>query len=153
MNKRGIRIKKAKVTAKPGWMVLYEKTWTRTLKVHKHEILFNTFFAETESLWSQGPVTRDFWKSYSIPPRYSTFKHFHVCSGCDKIISPYAQHVCICKTVHIFPLADHMRKFVRRMLSVRWNRFLAYSVCDKIVSAYAQHVHAIIFENYSKIPN
>ncbi len=30
------------------------------LKVHKHEIFFFTFFAETESLWSQGPVTRDF---------------------------------------------------------------------------------------------
>ncbi len=52
---------------------------------------FNTFFAETESLWSQGPVTRDFRKSYSIRPRYSTFKHFRVCSGCNKIISSYAQ--------------------------------------------------------------
>ncbi len=31
-----------------------------SLKVHKHEILFLTFFAETETLWSQGPVTRDF---------------------------------------------------------------------------------------------
>ncbi len=31
-----------------------------TLKVHKHEIFFLTFFAETETLWSQGPVTRDF---------------------------------------------------------------------------------------------
>jgi hypothetical protein len=30
------------------------------LKVHKHEIFFVTFFAETESLWSQGPVTQDF---------------------------------------------------------------------------------------------
>ncbi len=30
------------------------------LKVHKHEILLNTFFAETETIWSQGPVTRDF---------------------------------------------------------------------------------------------
>ncbi len=29
------------------------------LKVHKHEF-FLTFFAETETLWSQGPVTRDF---------------------------------------------------------------------------------------------
>jgi hypothetical protein len=29
------------------------------LKVHKHEIFFD-FFAETETLWSQGPVTRDF---------------------------------------------------------------------------------------------
>jgi hypothetical protein len=31
-----------------------------TLKVHKHEIFLNTFFAETETIWSQGPVTRDF---------------------------------------------------------------------------------------------
>ena len=30
------------------------------LKVHKHEFFLNTFFAETESLWSQGSVTRDF---------------------------------------------------------------------------------------------
>ncbi len=42
------------------------------------------------------------------------------------------------KTVNIFPLAEHTRKFVRRMLSVRWNRFLVCSVCDKIVSTYAQ---------------
>jgi hypothetical protein len=31
-----------------------------SLKVHKHEIFFVTFFAETETIWSQGPVTRDF---------------------------------------------------------------------------------------------
>ncbi len=30
------------------------------LKVHKHEIFLNTFIAETETIWSQGPVTRDF---------------------------------------------------------------------------------------------
>jgi hypothetical protein len=80
--------------------------------------------------------------------------HFLVCSGCDKIISPYTQHKIVhVKTVNIFPLAEHTRKFVRRMLSVRLNRFLVCSVSDKIVSAYAQHAHAIIFENYSKIPN
>jgi hypothetical protein len=60
---------------------------------------------------------------------------------------------CTCKTVNIFPLTEHTRKFVRRMLSVRLNRFLVCSVSDKIVFAYAQHAHAIIFENYSKIPN
>ncbi len=32
----------------------------KRLKVHKHEIFFLTFFAETETIWSQGPVTRDF---------------------------------------------------------------------------------------------
>jgi hypothetical protein len=31
------------------------------LKVHKHEIFFFTFLAETETIWSQGPVTRDFF--------------------------------------------------------------------------------------------
>jgi hypothetical protein len=60
------------------------------LKVHLHEF-FSTFFAETETVWSPGPVTRDFLISYSIWPRYLTFKHFRVCSGCDEIISMYAQ--------------------------------------------------------------
>ncbi len=33
-----------------------EKTYfSFHIKVHKHDIFF-TFFAETESLWSQGPV-------------------------------------------------------------------------------------------------
>jgi hypothetical protein len=44
---------------------------------------FMNFFAETKTLWSQGPVTRDFLKSYSIRPRYSTFKHFRVCSASE----------------------------------------------------------------------
>jgi hypothetical protein len=30
--------------------------------------------------------------SYSIRPRYSTFKHFRSCSACDEIGSQYAQH-------------------------------------------------------------
>jgi hypothetical protein len=129
------------------------------LKVHKHEIFFLTFFAETETLWSQGPVTWDFRKSYSIRPRYSTFKHFRacsVCSACDEISSPYAQCAIkfvlrmlsmdgTCKKVHILPLAEHARKFVPSMLSMRWNRFRVCSACDKIVSAYAQHTHAKIF--------
>jgi hypothetical protein len=58
----------------------------------------------TETLWSQGPVTRDFWKSYSIRPRYSIFKHFRACSACDEIGSQYARHAM---------------KLVPRMLSVR----------------------------------
>ncbi len=134
------------------------------LKVHKHEIFFLTFFAETETLWSQGPVSRDFWKSYLIRPRYSTYKHFSACSACDEISSPYAQCAikfvprmlsmyCTCKNVHILPLAEHTRTFVPRMLSMRWNRFRVCSEYDKIISAYAQHTHAIIFKNDSKIPN
>ncbi len=39
----------------------------------------------------QGPVTQDFWKSYSIRPRYSTFKHFRACSARDEDHSAYAQ--------------------------------------------------------------
>jgi hypothetical protein len=48
-------------------------------------IFFIYFFAETETIWSQGPVTRDFFKSYSNWQRYSTFKHFRACSACDEI--------------------------------------------------------------------
>jgi hypothetical protein len=44
-----------------GNCLLLKKTAVfNNLKVHKHEIFFLTFFAETETLWSQGPVTRDF---------------------------------------------------------------------------------------------
>jgi hypothetical protein len=119
--------------------VLHIELLHSPLKVHKHEISFYTFFAETETIWSQGPVTRDFWKSNSIRPRYSYFKHFRACSACDEIRSAYAQCAikfvsrmlsmdCTCKTVHIF-----------RWLSIRENSFLVCSVCDEIGSAYAQH--------------
>ncbi len=84
------------------------------LKVHKHEIFCLTFFAETQTLWSQGPVIRDFWKSYSIRPRYSTFKHFRLCSATDEISIP-------------------------RMFSQQWNSFRLCSVCDEIRFKYAQH--------------
>ncbi len=57
---------------------------------------------------------------------------------------------CICKNVHILPLAEHAQKFVPRMPSMQRNRFCVCSACDKIVSAYAQHIHSIIFENDSK---
>jgi hypothetical protein len=60
---------------------------------------------------------------------------------------------CTCNNVHILPLAEHARKFIPSMLSMRWNRFRVCSACDKIVSTYAQHTHAIIFENDSKNPN
>jgi hypothetical protein len=78
-----------------------------------------TCFAETESLWSQGPVTRDFRKLYSSRPRYSTFKHFRVCTGCDKSFPRMLNIAVHAKTVNIFPLAEHTRKFVQRMLSLR----------------------------------
>jgi hypothetical protein len=34
-----------------------KKMVTIPLKVHKHEIFVFTFFAETETIWSTGPVT------------------------------------------------------------------------------------------------
>jgi hypothetical protein len=46
------------------------------------------------------------------------------------------------KTVHILLLAEHARKFVPRMLSVRMVFF-----------TYARHAHGIIFENNITIPN
>ena len=132
---------------------------------------FLTFFVETETKWSQGPVTRDFWISYSILPRYSAFKHFRVWSASEEIHSAYAQpamkfvprmlsvrwnsfRVCSAwivhvKPVHILPLAEHAWKFVPRMLSVRWNWFLVCSACNKIVSAYAQHGHTKIFAYFT----
>jgi hypothetical protein len=46
-----------------SWIIaksIFFLTKLEYLKVHKHEKFFLTFFAETETLWSQGPVTRDF---------------------------------------------------------------------------------------------
>ncbi len=77
-------------------------------------IFLKNFLAETEILWSQGTLTRDFWKSYSIRPRYSTFKYFRVCSASDEIHSGHAQPAM---------------KFVWRMLSVWWNLFRFCSAC------------------------
>jgi len=62
------------------------------------------FFAETESLWSQGPVTRDFLNIVFDSAEIFDFKHFCVCSASDEIHSAYAQPAM---------------KFVLRMLSVQ----------------------------------
>ncbi len=86
------------------------------------------------------------------------WNRFRVCSACDAVSSQYAQCAikfvprmlsmdCTRNNVHILPLAEHAPS----MLSMRWNRFRVCSACDKIVSAYAQHMHAIIFENDSKM--
>ncbi len=86
---------------------------------------------------------------------------FRICSASDEIHSAYAQcamkfvlrilsMVLHVKTVQILLLAEHARKFIPRMLSVWWNRFLVCSVCYKIVSIYAQHAQGIILKNYSK---
>ncbi len=96
------------------------------------------FFAETETLWSQGPVTQDFWKLCSIRPRYSTFKHFCVCSASDKIYSAYAQ-----PAMKFVPRILSMNLHVKTVqfycwLSMRENSFLVCSVCDEIISSDAQ---------------
>ena len=100
---------------------------------------FITFFAETETIWSQELVTQDFWKSYSIRPRYSTFKHFGTCSACDEIRSVvYAQ--CAIKFVPHMLSMDCTCKNCSHF-TTGWacgNLFLVCSVCDEIGSAYAQ---------------
>ncbi len=117
-----------------------------TLKVHKHEIYFLTFFAETKTLWSQGPVTQDFWKSNLIQPKYSTSKHFRVCSASNEIISSYAHPLMkwvrvwtagifwmmILKWVVISSYAEHAWKLVTRWLSMRGNWLLVSWACAKI---------------------
>ncbi len=116
------------------------------LKVPKHEF----FFAESETLWSQGPVTQDFWKSYSIRPRYSTFKHFRACLACDEIGSQYAQHAMklvprmLSVQLNLFRVCSAWIVRVKMFtfycwLSMRENLFLVCSACDEIGSAYAQH--------------
>jgi hypothetical protein len=48
----GLRVKCRRIVVTAAQVVF-------ALKVHKHEVFFYTFFAETETIWSQGPVTRD----------------------------------------------------------------------------------------------
>ncbi len=57
---------------------------------------------------------------------------------------------CTCKNCSHFTGAEHARKFVPCMLSVRWNRFRVCSAGDKIISAIAQHTQAIISINTQK---
>ncbi len=51
-----------------------QRRWSLRILKFTQAWIFFTFFAETKTLLFQGPVTRDFWKSYKIRPRYSTFK-------------------------------------------------------------------------------
>jgi len=81
----------------PFWDHMHLPAW-----VHMHLYLpgshaLKHFFAETKSLWSQEPVTRDFRMN-------SIFKHFTVYSARDEIVSAYAQP---------------SMKYVLRMLSQR----------------------------------
>ncbi len=93
----------------PTWRKFFSlyltRIWVLQLKVHKHDIFFE-FFCRNRNLMVSGPVTRDFWKSDLIRLRYSTFKHFRVCSASDEIHSASAQPAM---------------KFVPRMLSHREN--------------------------------
>ncbi len=89
---------------------------------------FFLLFCRNRNHMSQGPVTWDFWKLYSIRPRYLTFNHFRVCSACDEICSSYAQCAI---------------KFVPHMLSMDWtckncSHFTAGWPCAEIGSLYAQ---------------
>jgi hypothetical protein len=93
-----------------GWKISWGRLFLEGTQAWN---FFLNLFAETETLWSQGPVTQDFWISYSIWPRYSSFKHFRVCSASDEIHSAYAQ-----PAIKFVPVC---------------------SVCDKIHSAYTQH--------------
>ena len=68
---------------------------------------FLTFFAKTETSWSQGPVTQDFWKSYSIRPLLNISAH-----------------------------AQHAMKSVPSILSMRWNSFRVCSVWNKILCGF-----------------
>ncbi len=77
-------------------------------------------FCRNQSIWSQEPVTQDFWKSCSIWPIYSILKHFSVGSASDEIVTAYAY------------LA--MKPF-SHMLSKLGNHFLVWSARDEIVSA------------------
>jgi hypothetical protein len=83
------------------------------LKVHKHDFFFS-FFAETETIWSQGPVTRDFGNRIRF--------------GRDIRLSNISAH------------AQHAVKSVPRMLSMRRNSFGVCSATDEIRSAYSEHI-------------
>ncbi len=107
---------------------------------------FFYFFCRNRNHMVQRACNTRFVKIIFDSAEIFDLKHFRACSARDEIRSAYAQcamkffphmlsinlHV---KTVHILPLAEHTRKFIPRMLSVRWNRFFVCSVCDKIVSA------------------
>ncbi len=69
-------------------------------------------------------------KSYSIRPRYSTFKHFRVWSASDEIRSAYAQ--CALKFIPLMLTMDV------HCTCQNCSHFTAGWVCTKISSSYAQ---------------
>ncbi len=123
---------------------------------------FKTLFAETKSLWFQKYATQDFWKLYSIRPRYSSFKHFHECSASneirpkyahcsasDEIHSTYAQHILDddfemgCDSPYNgYLLAEHARKLVYS---------LAVHTQKSVWHTLSQHVHFYSFYSFCTI--
>jgi hypothetical protein len=129
--------------------------------------LLNNFFAETESLWSQEPVTRDFLKSYFQLGRDIWLLNISANAqpAMKSFPRPYAQ-----QAEKSFPrwlsvrLDVHVKtvKIWTGWLSMRGNSFGVDSECNEIVYAYAQQVikivfvyaqpvHAIISEKYKKV--
>ncbi len=96
--------------------------------------LFVDLFVETETLWSQGPVTQDFWKSYSIRPRFSTFKHFRACSASDETFP------CMLSQLwNAFRVCSASDEIVLHMLNIFWMMSLKWVV----ISSSAEHVRKI----------
>ncbi len=98
--------------------------------------LFKNLFLQKPNhcAWSQGSVTREFWKLYSIRSRYLTFKHFCVSSDSDEICSVYAQPAMksIPGMLSIFWMM--ILKWFRftQMLSMSENWLLVRWACAKI---------------------
>ncbi len=59
LNNSGRKSQRDPVNIQKAWNKLVSEIKYK-LKVHKHEIFCLTFLAETETIRSQGPVTRDF---------------------------------------------------------------------------------------------
>jgi hypothetical protein len=99
------------------------------------------FLAETESLWSQEPVTRDFLKLNSIRPRYSTFKHFFVCSASDEICSELPSMLNYSK-MQILALINKKKPYRNPSNKTKMNilkeKFFLDSLPKLFGSAYAQ---------------
>ncbi len=109
------------------------------LKVHKHD--FFILFCRNRILMVPRACNTRFFKNCirfgpdigllnisayaqstmkSFPPMLSQhLNHFLICSGCDKSFPRMLSIPVHLKTVNIFLLAEHKRKFLWRMLSVQ----------------------------------
>jgi hypothetical protein len=73
-------------------------------------------------------------------PRYSTIKHFRVCSASYEIHSTYAQHILN----EVFVYAEHARKLVTRWLSMHGN-WLLIGIADlEIGYSLAEHTRIVV---------